>query len=265
MKHLIITGLFIVFCNLSIIAQAPELITDRPDMTESASAVRAGHLQIEMGGLYEYHKDKLLEFENYQYADVLLRYGILKNTELRIGSSHMQETTEMKFADEFQEPWTETNRGFAPLQMGFKTVLGQEQDNRPQLAVIYSLTLNNLASSDFRSDGFDFEVLLAADKTLSDKLSIGINAGGRYNKQKSQTEGLFSAATGYDINNKLGVFAEYFQTILKDEESEKLVATGVTWLATPAFQLDVSGGYHLHGEQGYYIGLGFSYLTNKLY
>lgn len=265
MKHLIITGLFILFCNISIIAQAPELITDRPDMTESASAVNQGFLQIEMGGLYEYHEESLLKFENYQYANALVRYGIMKNTELRLGSGYLEESSEPVSVAIIQNQLKETSTGFSPFQLGFKTVLNQEQGNNPQIAVIYAITINNLASPDFRSDGLDFEVIFAADKSLSDNLSIGINAGGRYNRQESQTEGLFSAAAGYDVSNTVGFFAEYFQTIQKDAKSEKLINAGFTWLVEPSLQLDISGGYHLYGEQGYYIGLGISYLTNKLF
>lgn len=265
MKHFIISGFIIVFYKMTLFAQTPELITDRPDMTESASAVNQGFLQIEMGGVYEYHEERLLKFENYQFANALVRYGIMKNTELRIGSGYLEETSEPVSAAEIQNQLTNTNTGLAPLQLGFKTVLNQEQGNNPQVAVIYAITANNLASPDFRSDGFDFEVIFAADKSLSDKLSIGINVGGRYNRQASQTEGLFSAAAGYDVSSKVGLFAEYFQTMVKDVESEKLINAGFTWLVEPSLQLDVSGGYHLHGEQGYYIKLGFSYLTNKLF
>ncbi len=66
--------------------KVPDLITDRPDQTESSCSVRKNALQIETGFVYENFKRDDVKFDNWGIATTLLRYGVLDNFELRLGS-----------------------------------------------------------------------------------------------------------------------------------------------------------------------------------
>jgi len=64
----------------------PDLITDRPDQTESSSTVPKNSLQIETGVIYENFSNDNTEFQNLGLGTTLLRYGVWGNFELRLGS-----------------------------------------------------------------------------------------------------------------------------------------------------------------------------------
>ena len=65
----------------------PDLVTDRPDQTESSITVPFKSLQIETGFI----KEKQGENTNLAYNTTLLRYGLLENLELRLGLEYLGE------------------------------------------------------------------------------------------------------------------------------------------------------------------------------
>ena len=80
------------FSNLFAQEDDPELITDRPDITESASIVYPGWLQIETGFslLNDNFVDETVvnDLIIYNLAGTLLRYGISGSVELRAGGAY---------------------------------------------------------------------------------------------------------------------------------------------------------------------------------
>ena len=79
---LIIPWIFTMAQNDSI----AELITDRPDATESSSTVPKNTLQIEMGFIRDQMSSSEFEINTIGIATTLLRYGVWDNFELRLGS-----------------------------------------------------------------------------------------------------------------------------------------------------------------------------------
>ncbi|MBT4970010.1 MAG: hypothetical protein HOM80_13475, partial [Bacteroidetes bacterium] len=75
--------LIIALVATSVYTYAQELITDRPDQTESAQVVPLHSLQIESGYVFE-TKIQLGE-KTITANSTLLRYGIIKDFELRLG------------------------------------------------------------------------------------------------------------------------------------------------------------------------------------
>ena len=62
-----------------------DIITDRPDATESSTTVSLGSLQVETGAFYTSFEENNIKQEVFGYNTTLLRYGILKNLEFRLG------------------------------------------------------------------------------------------------------------------------------------------------------------------------------------
>src|SRR5688500_9280794 len=60
-----------------------ELSTDRPDTTESADTVDAGHVQVEMS-FVEYTRDGGGAFEEFAFVPVNLKVGLLNNVDLQL-------------------------------------------------------------------------------------------------------------------------------------------------------------------------------------
>ena len=61
-----------------------ELITDRPDQTESSVSVPKKSLQIEFGFLYGNLKENDVSINDILLLTVLFRYGLFKGFELRL-------------------------------------------------------------------------------------------------------------------------------------------------------------------------------------
>ena len=62
-------------------AQSPDMVTDRPDQTESAAVVPRGLLQVETGYLFARDGD----VDGYAVPGTLFRIGLGGRLELRIG------------------------------------------------------------------------------------------------------------------------------------------------------------------------------------
>ena len=73
---------------------ASEIVTDRPDATESSSTVPKNTLQIETGIIFESFKDQAVNLNNWALGTTLLRYGVWDNFELRLGSYYQYTTGE---------------------------------------------------------------------------------------------------------------------------------------------------------------------------
>jgi hypothetical protein len=77
--------IFLLCCSITLAAQ--EIITDRPDQTESSSTIQKGNLQIESGLLLEFlGEDISCSERNILAPTTLIRYGLLDFAELRIVS-----------------------------------------------------------------------------------------------------------------------------------------------------------------------------------
>ena len=69
----------------AVAAQEPaELVTDRPDQTESAIVVPQGTFQAELGASYEREDEGGERIEATQAPGTLLRYGLVPRLELRL-------------------------------------------------------------------------------------------------------------------------------------------------------------------------------------
>ena len=88
-KALFIATLFAITFSLN--AQEDDstslgaLITDRPDATESPTAIPKGYLQVETGSFFESFEKSNIKTESFTFNTTLLRLGLLDNLELRIG------------------------------------------------------------------------------------------------------------------------------------------------------------------------------------
>ena len=78
MAIVVLVGLTVVTCAH---AQVPDLVTDRPDQTESPTVVRRGSFQVETGYLFA-RDDGVDRFE---VPGTLFRIGLGGRTELRVG------------------------------------------------------------------------------------------------------------------------------------------------------------------------------------
>lgn len=111
---IVLMGLLIVTAGYSQDTEAPEMITDRPNQTESAAIVPKGHFQIETGFVFQGDEANKVKSDEIALFTTLLRYGINKNFELRLGSGYLDLTDKPEGGDEVN------TSGMAPLFAGIK-------------------------------------------------------------------------------------------------------------------------------------------------
>jgi hypothetical protein len=135
MKHISWTVLFCLF-TVSLIAQdeRPELVTDRPDQTESSVVVPRKSLQIETGISLTNDEAEGAESRTISLASTLLRYGLFENAELRVGVNYDLLRVSQAIGDT-------SLQGFTPVDIGTKVYISEEDGFLPELALIASLTM----------------------------------------------------------------------------------------------------------------------------
>jgi hypothetical protein len=234
--------------------EAPELVTDRPDQTESSGVVPVRSLQIETGLMMSGDRSGGVEFRSFTYNTTLLRYGLMDNLELRAGLEYRNEKEKLPDSD-----WETTLAGLSPLYLGFKTRITGEQGWIPEIAFLGGVSLPFTERKEFRALHPAAIMRFAFSHTLSRRISLGYNLGAEW-ESGSGPGYFYTAALGVGVTEKVGVFVEAFGLLVSDAPGEHLADAGITWLAHPNLQLDLSGGVGLNEAAGdYFISAGLSY------
>ena len=252
MKKVLAVFSLYIFSAINIFSQeVPELITDRPDQTESAAIVTKGWLQVETGVSFEQTKVKGLfgdiNINDYSIAGTLLRYGLNNSFELRFGGGYF--ITE---SDLFSN-----NNGFGELFIGTKYLLPIKEIN---LAVLAHLGLP-IGNDSYSPEKIEPEIILAAAQDLSENVSLGINFGGRWESVAEETSFFYATALGISLTDKLAAFVELYGNLT--DELHKFDA-GFTYLSSDHLQIDTSAGVNLNGENtNWFLSFGASFRIPK--
>ena len=281
--HALFTCILLITTVFSARAQQMEsIVTDRPDLTESASIVPVGWLQVEAGFLQESlaqrayaldgtPHDDALSGTSMQIPGLLLRFGVTEVMELRVGTAYMRESFDRDPA--IYDPMNRGDgdetielEGFAPLSLGLKALLVSETGWIPQTAVLASVSIPGTSSDDFDRSYLGQEFRLSFAHTLSERLSLGYNVGISNDESAVAHTGFYSLALGAGVTDALGLFIELFGDLPGDAPPVHKFDAGATWLLSPDLQIDASGGLtfaedesgtHLRMEQ--FISAGVSW------
>ncbi|MDA3943120.1 MAG: transporter [Bacteroidetes bacterium] len=233
----------------------PELITDRPDQTESSVVVPLKSLQIETGFVLENDENDLIKQKSFTYNTTLLRFGLLKNFELRLGLEYLGEKVEIKKNDTLN-----SFSGLSPISTGFKVKIADEDGWKPEIAFLGGLVLPFTANDDFKPDYSAATIRFAFSHTISERFSLGYNLGAEWGGETAIPGYFYSIAIGIGLAENLGLFVESYGLIPEEGVSEHLFDAGFTYLIIPNFQLDLSGGIGLNNNAiDNFISLGFTY------
>ncbi len=265
----------ILFILPALVLAQRDMATDRPDQTETSSVVPPGWLQIEAGfsrndlrfssGGTEFHKEA-----EYALPDVLLRLGINDHFEFRFesGYSYLDRRRDFISLDTGDDPSVvNTGAGFLPLSAGLKTALSDEQGLLPEAAFIFMLAFPGTGAAAFDLDGVASEARLSCSHTLSDRFSLGYNLGLGWDGSSAAYTGFYSLALGASLGEPFGAYVEMYGDLAAERTPVHRMDGGLTWLAIPDLQLDLSGGYTLkpplrhfdRDETEYYLALGCSW------
>jgi hypothetical protein len=241
---------------------ASQIVTDRPDFTESTATVPQGRVQIEAG----YTLLKIDDATEHQIGEGLLRLGIIPGLEARVGipTFHSQSIETDGLIELERE-----ESGFGDASVGMKLGLYESgmSEGLPSLSLLLGSSIP-LGDDDFGADGWEPEAILALGWSLAPRLDLGVNAGyaqrvdddlvgddDRFN----ETWG--SIALGFPIAGSLAGFGEYFAIRPDEGIDQDFIDAGVTYLLSETFQLDARVGKGLGDtDDAVFFGVGLAKL-----
>ena len=241
--------------NPDSLRQHRQIVTDRPDVTESSSTVPHKTLQIETGFIYENTQTPEFSMENWFIGSTMLRYGLWERFELRLGSFYQLSRGEMK-----ESMADSTEQGFGPVLTGFKVYIVKEKGLRPEISIIAEMTLRHIGSPTYRPT-FSYPVAkISASHTLTQRLSLGYNAGFAYNGENADGFFVYSAALSYGITPRFACYGEAYGTFDHGNLPNHRIDGGFTYLVRNNLQIDISAGTGFDSNiDKHFISTGFSW------
>ena len=233
--------------------EVPDLVTDRPDLTESSSVVPLKSLQFEAGFTFASSDEDNVKVNEIGYVDALLRYGLMERMELRLGIGFAGVDT-----DNGGAVGSESLKGVTPVRPGIKISIADEKGWMPELALLSHLYIP-FKNSEITQSNISPDIILAASHTLSSRISLGYNLGVVWFGDELHPNGTYSIAAGIGVSEKIGAFVETFGRFNSDIFTNTIDG-GFTFLVLHNLQLDVSGGLGLTDSAAdYYVGAGISF------
>jgi hypothetical protein len=243
-----------VFC-LPIFASAEEpLVTDRPDFTESSSAVGAGVLQLESGITYADYRDGT---DVTTVGEILARWGVLDKLELRfLLPTYARESGQGNTAS-----------GFLSTGVGLKYELAEGKGTGflgGMEAALIAATSIPTGTADFASSDWQPSAVFCASWELVPTVGIGANLGvARPADDGTRFTSLWaSAALGVGLTDATSMFFELFAFNREEDRGPSTVTfqTGLVYLFNSDLQADLRVARRLsHQGIDFLVGAGISW------
>ena len=233
-------------CALPALSEVPELITDRPDATESPVTVAPGLFQLELGATLTNDESAGVRTESFALPQTLLRIGLSERTELRIGWAGFQDQ------DQYGGGQSLRSDGAGDTELGVKIALTKSRATGPLTALLVSTSIPS-GTADFSTERFDPAFRLAVAHSLSDSIDLGYNVGVVWQSELEETghhtltSMIYTLATGFSLSDRWGLFVELFGELGLSETGPPAHSFdgGLTYLLRPNLQLDMAGGVGL--------------------
>ena len=235
-------------CSITLAAQ--EIITDRPDQTESSSTIQKGNLQIESGLLLEFlGEDISCSERNILAPTTLIRYGLLDFAELRIVSQ----------IESVKNNSTSVT-GISDLEIGTKLQLLKKEKSLLEIALLSHIIIPT-GSKEVSSNTTGSINKLCVSHRSNTNIGIAYNLG--YNYFGGRKGDLtYSFVLGSRINDKASVYLEPYGEFIEFEDNVININSGITYLLKDNFQLDFSFGTGINHIFNY-TAIGFSWNIGK--
>lgn len=248
-------ALLIATCGLTNaqeILQKPNIITDRPDQTESSSVIPKRSLQIESGVLVGFTETTNVSEKLVAAPSTLIRLGLTENIELRVFNQYeslKNQNTGHKHS------------GISDLEIGAKIQLFQKENANTEVAFLSHLIIPT-GSKALTNDKYGTINKLSIAHDLNENFSVGYNLGYNYYGE-GDGDFTYSLAIGHSFTDKVGLYIEPYGEVVEFNEHVMNADAGITFLLKPNFQLDVSFGTGLNHTMNY-MSAGFSWNISNL-
>lgn len=239
MKKILLAVLILtpIFLNAQTENPEPVINTDRPGASDASRTVPQGYLHIESGFLFS--KESINATQEQQlinYNNTLIRYGLFKGLELRMNQSVLSS----RILENGQEIGVGWQNGLAPLMLGLKVNLTEENGLLPETAIVAEVNLPK-GEGNFTQENYIYRFNLSALNHLNSDWLLVYNLGIFQSFADESTEFNYTLRSSYTIN-KYTPFIEFYGTRTKNTTPLNYVNAGVSYLVNNHFQLDVHAG-----------------------
>jgi hypothetical protein len=238
---------FVLIWTQSFFGMSQEIVTDRPDQTESSSTVPSRSLQVESGILVKISETNNLKEQQILLPTNLFRLGLTNGIELRLLSQF--ESTHGDFG---------RANGISDLEIGTKIQLYRKEHVGFEAAFVTHLVLPT-GSSQLTNSTYASISKLSISHGLTENLSLGYNFGYNY-FGKHKGDATYSVALGYSLSDKLGVYFEPYGQLSAPSTWVSNADGGFTFLIQENMQFDFSFGTGLNHRMNY-LSVGLSWIS----
>ncbi|WP_411846888.1 transporter [Roseibacillus persicicus] len=217
--------------------QMRELSADRPDATESAITVDAGHIQIE-ASLYNFAKND--DDESHLFGAINFKLGLTDHSDLQfVFDSYLSEDLGTGGG----------SSGFGDLTLRYKHNLWGNDGGDSSLALFPFVKIPT--GGDLSNDEWEGGLIVPYGTTLSNGVGLGLMAEFDYvfdeDSQDHELEFLHSAVLGFDLTERLGAFTEYVGIVTEDHY-EAYLGGGLTYAVHENLVLDLGTQFGLNSS-----------------
>ncbi len=226
---------------------ARELVTDRPDFTESALVIPATMVQFESGVEYVDSRGQ----NALTFPQLLTRIGVGYDLEVRLGLTGWTRISSGGQSDVYRND----------LLLESKYQLTETQASVPMgLLLVATLPTGDEQISSGKSE---YGLKWAASYDLNERTGISANIGAVSISDGNERKllSLASLAFGFALNDRFGVFIETYAEAVQKQTWQPVLDGGFTFLLTPLLQLDLYAGKGLNDTAtDVTVGGGLSFL-----
>lgn len=224
-------------------SSAQEIVTDRPDQTESAAIVPVGLVQYEGGVLFEW-SDFMQSERDWLVPNSLVRLPVSEDVELRLVHNRVA------------KQWVDEDRwdpAVTDLEVGVKWNVLDGTRNGTMLAVLSHWALPTSTNQPALASSYK----LCISHDVGPKWAVGYNVGALMSQG---FEGwMYTFAIGRSLGNGWSIYAEPYGEWTEATGHLAAFDAGFTWLSSDRVQWDWSMALGLNHTFGYQA-LGVSWL-----
>ncbi len=231
----------------------PDLITDRPDVTESSVVVPLGSFQVETGFSFQQQKinefGQTLENRSISLFSTLFRYGVFSNLEFRFGGGYFSNKSTLG-------QYASSVHGINDLMIGSKFVLRNEESVLTNFALLFEVTMP-FGAEELKPEKFEPKFMLLGEQEINEFSTLGGNLGVEYSSSLNKYLTDYSLSLGLDLTDRIGLFAEIFGQTSSGFKPDNFFDCGITYLQTENLQVDFSIGSTLSkSKTEWFAGVG---------
>ena len=237
------------FCHAQ--DELPTISADRPGALTGTDVMPLHKLQWETGLGYESTKDGPHTFT---LNNTLLRFGLFKNAELRVGTDFL-----MRNDGQAEEP----TFGLAPLTVGIKANFYEGSGFLPSVALLAEVQSPHVGSKDLLPAHLAPTLHLLFEHTVTDWFGICYNVGAEWDGETATPTTFLGLGVYFDITEHIGTFVETFNYLHPEEDNQYLTEFGFTWLVSRHVQLDLAADLDFQNIGKHYaVSGGVAWLIN---